>query len=341
MKRLALSILALGLASTLSAQPREAFLAMWWNVEALFNTIADSTTDLDFTPTGKYQWTPERLELKLRRTAQVIRDAAQARGFALPDIVGLCNVEQQALIDTLFQKYLKTNDFQTVFFTSSDPESRHIGVAFNRRKFLLNFASSYSIKLDTGRAFTRDIVLVKLDYRGRLLSVVLNHWEMPALFNPATEVARVQAARLLRNIVKSLHEGDPNADILILGDFGTVPSSKLLTQTLLTSGDSAAVRAAASDVLLNLSERTPNAGTVRIGTKWYAYDQAIVSAAMLDAKNFFVSLNALERFAAPYLFQPSRRSDPVGKLFSTFWNGRYIGGYSSHLPISVIVYFNR
>lgn len=71
----------------------------------------------------------------------------------------------------------------------------------------------------------------------------------------------------------------------------------------------------------------------------YAYDQAFVSASMLDEKSFYVFANSLERFSAPYLFQPSRRSDPVGQLFSTFYNERYIGGYSHHLPISVVVYF--
>lgn len=181
-------------------------------------------------------------------------------------------------------------------------------------------------------------MLVKLDYRGRLLSVVLNHWETPKLFNPVVEAARTQSARLLRSIIKSLRDGDPNAEILVLGDFGVSPSSKIITEALLSSSDSSFVHAS-SEALLNLSQLSPSSGTVRIGTKWYAFDQALVSSAMLDTKNFFVLTNSLECFAAPYLFQPSRRSDPTGKLFSTFWNGRYIGGYSNHLPISVTLYF--
>jgi len=333
-------VLFLLLSLPLSAQSQGSpFLVAWWNVEVLFDTKQDTTTDVDFTPSGKYQWTQERLNLKFKRLAQTIQDLARSRGFTLPDIMGFCNIEHQWLLDTLFQKHLRTNDFQTVFFPSSAAAGRHLGLVFNRRKFSLNFASTYPITLDTGKPSMPDIMLVKLDYRGRLLNIILNHWPEPKLFDPLAESSRSQAARLLRSIISSLREGEKEPDILILGDFNTASTNKAFSESIRASDDSSFVRFTAPELLLNLSLVSPSSGTVRMRAKWHAYDQALVSASMLDEKNFYVFANSLERFSAPYLFQPSRRSDPVGQLFSTFYNERYLGGYSNHLPISVVVYF--
>ncbi len=333
-------ILFLLLCTPLFAQsPSSPFLAAWWDVEALFDTKPDTTTDVDFTPSGKYQWTPKKLNLKFKRLAQTIQDLARSRGFALPDIMGFCNVEHQWLLDTLFQKYLRTNDFQTVFFTSQASASRNLGLVFNRRKFSLNFSNTYPIKLDTGKSSMPDIMLVKLDYRGRLLNIILNHWTEPKLFDPLAESSRLQAARLLRSIISSLREGEKEPDILVLGDFNTAATDKAFGESIRASDDSSFVRFTASEQLLNLSLVSPSSGTVRMRAKCHAYDQALVSSHMLDNKNFYVFANSLESFSAPYLFQPSRRSDAVGQLFSTFYNGRYLGGYSNHLPISVVVYF--
>jgi len=157
-------ILFLFLHTSLFAQsPSSSFLVAWWDVEALFDTKPDTTTDVDFTPSGKYQWTPEKLNLKFQRLAQTIQDLAHSRGFALPDIMGFCNIEHQWLLDTLFQKYLRTNDFQTVFFASPSSASRNLGLVFNRRKFSLNYSNTYPIALDTGKSSMPDIMLVKLD----------------------------------------------------------------------------------------------------------------------------------------------------------------------------------
>jgi hypothetical protein len=333
-------ILFLLLYTPLFAQsPSSSFLVAWWDVEALFDTKPDTTTDVDFTPSGKYQWTPEKLDLKFKRLAQTIQGLARSRGFALPDIMGFCNIEHQWLLDTLFQKYLRTNDFQTVFFASPSSASRNLGLVFNRRKFSLNFSSVYPIMLDTGKFSMPDIMLVKLDYRGRLLNIVLNHWLEPKPLNPLVESARLRAAQLLRSILASLREGEKDPNILVFGNFNTAASNRAFNESIRASDDSSYVRLNAPDFMLNLSLVSPNSGTVRMRAKWYAYDQALVSASMLDEKNFYVFANSLERFSAPYLFQPSRRSDPVGQLFSTFYNERYIGGYSHHLPISVVVYF--
>ncbi len=323
----------------LFAQQQSSFLVAWWNVEALYDTRQDSTTDADFTPSGKYQWTEEKLRLKFQRLAQTIRDLAQSRGFTLPDVMGFCNVEHQWLLDTLFQKYLKTNDFQTVYFESSDAKGRDIGVVFNRRKFSLTFAGNYAIMLDTVAVATRDIILVKLDYRGKLLNLIFNHWEEPKLFNSSVKAAREQAARLVRSIIASLQEGEKEPNIVVVGDFNITPNDPVFSDAIRASGDSSFVRSATSDFLLNLSLLSPNSGTARLRAKWYAFDQALVSAFMLDQKDFYVFTNALQAFSAPYLFQPSRRSDPTGQLFSTFFNERYIGGYSNRLPISVVVHF--
>ena len=72
---------------------------MFYNVENLFDTKDDPlTNDDEFTPQGDRRWTPRRLNKKLNDLAKVILSAS---GWDAPQLVALCEVENQYVLDRL------------------------------------------------------------------------------------------------------------------------------------------------------------------------------------------------------------------------------------------------
>ena len=79
----------------------------FWNVENLFDTVDDPKTegDEEFTPGEPKAWTKTRLELKLTNLARVIGDMNSGQG---PDVLGLCEIENRAVLELLVKHLDKT-----------------------------------------------------------------------------------------------------------------------------------------------------------------------------------------------------------------------------------------
>ena len=77
----------------------KSFLVVSYNVENLFDTIdSPLTEDDEFTPSGTKAWTHERYEKKLKDLSRVI---SSIPGKGLPALVGLCEIENRAVLEGL------------------------------------------------------------------------------------------------------------------------------------------------------------------------------------------------------------------------------------------------
>ena len=90
----------------------------FWNLENLFDTIDDTEkNDEQFLPGGDKEWTDERLDIKLNHLARVIRSMNNSKG---PDLLGVCEVEHQSMLDSLTTRYLDDMDYQIAYVESPD-----------------------------------------------------------------------------------------------------------------------------------------------------------------------------------------------------------------------------
>lgn len=78
------------------------------NVENLFDTHHDSLKrDEDFLPEGRYRWTPSRYWRKLNRLGQtIIACGTDTTRWELPDLVALCEVENDTVLHDLTRRSL-------------------------------------------------------------------------------------------------------------------------------------------------------------------------------------------------------------------------------------------
>ena len=112
-------------------QTNDTLFVAHWNVENLFDTIDDpKTEDEEFLPSGAKEWTDERLDKKMYNLSRVIRSMNDDNG---PDILGVSEVEHQALLDSMISKYLSDKSYKTAYLESPDGRGIDNGIIYNSK----------------------------------------------------------------------------------------------------------------------------------------------------------------------------------------------------------------
>jgi endonuclease/exonuclease/phosphatase family metal-dependent hydrolase len=289
-----------------------------YNVENLFDVHDDpATNDDDFTPQGKLQWTIDRYTTKLERLAEAIGWSADGP----PAIVGLVEVENRTVVDDLARTgVLKPVGYQVVHHESPDERGIDVALLVDPRYGKVLRHEPLSVPLDRDR--TRDVLYVEIALTGdERLHVFVNHW--PSRRDGARSVPkRMTAARVVREAVDEVLRADPDAQVLIMGDYNDTPLHRSVQEGLGAACDATAD--ASLFALMCMGQPSGN-GSYNYQGEWSYLDQMVVSRALLakvaEAKAYWD-----ERLQ----FRHPRNGRSPDK---TYAGDDYKGGYSDHLPI--------
>lgn len=308
-----------------------------WNVENLFDTVDDpKTNDEEFLPESQIEWTKERLDNKLYNLARVIRSMNNNKG---PDILGMCEVEHQSLIDSMLQKFLSDKNYSVAYLESPDERGIDNGLVFNKDKLsLLNVQGLY-VSL-TPNDQTRLILFVKLLLNKKdTLNVFVNHWPSRRGGQEQSEWARIAAAKTLRHTVDSLFSSNKKCNIIIVGDFNDEPNNISITENLKAAPflcDTVNKNNLPVDNktdLFNLAYKKYSEGD---GSFFYRdnfnmLDQIIISRNLLLDIDLKYECNSFEVYRPEFIVTHSGKFK--GTPFPTYGGKRYLGGYSDHFPV--------
>ena len=129
-------------------------------------TIA-SKQDEEFLPEGSYHWTRTRYWRKVDRVAQELAACGGGSdGYGLPDLMALCEVENDSvLVDLTRKSLLRTAGYDYVMTHS--PDRRGVDVALVYSPFAFSLLNSYAMRVPLIRGMrpTRDILYAS----GRLI----------------------------------------------------------------------------------------------------------------------------------------------------------------------------
>lgn len=211
-------------------------LIVFYNVENLFDTLDDSTTrDEDFTPDGKYGWTEERYQEKLANLAKALSAVDENK---LPVFIGLCEIENETnLKDLALTPPLKNCVYKFIHKNSPDRRGIDVAAMYDSSHFHIlhqEFIEVIYEGSEHGAFISRDILYAKFDVDKKdTIHIFLNHWPSRLGGQEKSEYKRVIAAQLLKIKVDSVKLTDPNARILIMGDFNDQPiNSSILTSLM-------------------------------------------------------------------------------------------------------------
>jgi len=295
------------------SQPQDSLRIMFWNVENFFDCRdgAQSAFDTDFSPRGERHWTKKRFAAKCDAVAKTVLAAADRYG-ALPDVVGLAEVENARVLRCLLEDTaLRKTDYAYVHKDSPDPRGIDVALLWRKSRLKLLAEGSYRVP---GLA-TRDILGSCFEtVEGDSVAVFVCH--LPSKYGGASsEGRRALAVDRLLNVSDSLcAEGWTR--LVVVGDFNDVPScatfAPLETNFICMSG-----------------EMDP--GTIRFSGVWQTIDQA------------WVSRNAGIRGRAAVCDFPFLRTQDKAyggyKPLRTYSGPAYLGGVSDHYPIILILEF--
>ncbi len=303
----------------------------FWNVENLFDLEDDpKTDDNDYLPDGPYKWTKERYQLKLDHLAQVLEKLGDEDG---PEILGLCEVENKTVLEDLAShEKLKPRGYQMVHFDSPYHRGVDCALLYKPDYFTVIDAKSVTQTIPDNPGYTtRDILVVTGKLLDDTVTFLVNHW--PSRRGGSRSVKyRWMAAELAKSIIDSIRTDDPDAKIIVMGDFNDDPTDKSITKGL-----NATSRVEEPSQLYNPMHALFQAGggSLAYGDAWNLFDQILVTQAVQKNPNnqFFYRENSAGIFRAEYLFQQEGRFK--GYPFRTYVGPNYHGGYSDHLPVYI------
>ena len=303
-------ILFLWLLATLSGQ---SLRVGFWNVENLFDLEDDPTTrDEEFALGGKKNVTQDIYDLKLKNCAAVLADLNA-------DVLGLCEVENYFVLDELNRAY-DGRDYKIIHYDSPDRRGIDNALLYDPEVFNVIETKPILNTLPEGGP-TRDILYVQGEYKGHTLHIYVNHWPSNYGGKKKAIPKRRATARLLVNEVAEKLSNEPDAEILLIGDFNEEPTDDN-------------VRALKSVNMTSMME--PLMGQPQVGTYVYRgkdnfLDQIIISTGLQDEQGLTAGQVAI-------LDKPKYRQQE-GKYAHypfRFWAGnKLLGGYSDHLAVYV------
>ena len=313
----------------------------FWNVENLFD-IEDSPRReerLARVLAGELRgWDQPLLDRKIAQLARII---TQMNGGAGPDILGVCEVENEHVLGLLADALAGPLNRRYVVSHADAGDGRGIDVAFLLDEEKFEPAERFS-HIILRRNATRDIFQVNVRIRasGRDLILVGNHWPSRSGGELESEPYPMLAGETLAYWhQRILEEKERDAAIVAMGDFNDEPSNRSLTDYALgTRQRQKVLNARTAPRFYNLMWPLlgQRRGSLFFDNTANLLDQFLVSRGMLprDAP-LTVDEDGVRIEAFPEMVSGGAFPQPI--RFGRPTSGLNENGFSDHFPIAVAV----
>lgn len=310
----------------------------FYNLENLFDTINDEELFLseEFTPESEKKWNTSRYNEKLANMAYVISKIAMydtPEGVAL---LGVCEVENRGVLeDLVLEETIKDRNYQIVHYDSPDTRGIDVGLLYNPEFFEVTNSKSYKLKMDNDPDFlSRDQLVVTGLLDGAEISVIVNHWPSRRGGEEKSRPKRNAAGDLTRSIVDSLLTINKNAKILVMGDMNDDPINESVLKHLKAKGNQNELKE--GELFNPMCQLYKDGfGTLAYRDSWNLFDMVIVS------QGFLGECKSNYKFQKAVVFNKNFLKQKEGKYGGypnrTFGGKKYLGGYSDHFPVYVVL----
>ena len=306
--------------------PKTVYNIGFYNVENLFDTKDDPATEDEwFLPTSETEWDNEKYNTKLNKLAKVI-DAMNANPGG-PDLIGLCEVENEAVVwDLAQQADLLPNVYEVVHFESPDTRGIDVAAMYDPDKFELIDKQSIEVYMpEDPNIKTRDILYCQFEAMatGEIVHFYVNHWSSRRKGKEATSFKRENCAAALLDDITTYIADWETANIIIVGDMNDYPMDISMTEVL--GADKPDSDAAFWNIQYNNHKN--GLGTYNHQGEWGCLDNVIVTPVVYD--------KLIDKDAKILKEEWMLYTNGDGEAYpdKTYGGPNYYGGYSDHLPV--------
>jgi len=305
----------------------------FYNLENLFDTIQDlEINDEDFLPDGKLHYNSFIYNDKLKHLSNVI---SQISTDITPDglaLLGVAEVENKSvLIDLVKQEKLKSRNYKIVHYDSPDERGIDVALLYNPKYFKVLESDHLYVQLpdrDGETNYTRDVLYVKGLLLGEEIHIFVNHWPSRRGGEAKSSPLRELAAAVAKKKTDEILSKNKDAKIILMGDLNDDPVNNSIKKVVGAKGNIDAVK---QGEFYNpwMKMYKNGIGTLAYRDAWNLFDQIVVSSGVLNNDKGFHFYKA-KIFKKPFMF--TKEGKYKGYPKRTFSFGKYVGGYSDHLP---------
>ncbi|MDP5082421.1 MAG: endonuclease [Winogradskyella sp.] len=300
----------------------------FYNIENLFDIENDPlTNDDDFLPTSTKRWTPKRYKNKLLKLGAVISKIGEENSKNSPIIIGLAEVENKKVLSDLVQSQnLIKEGYSFVHYDSLDERGIDVALLYKRDVFSIEHSETFSVYLETElgeRDYTRDILLVKGYLNNESLHILVNHWSSRREGEKESEFKRLACSKKVITIINTIKQTEPDAKIIVMGDFNDNPNDASITLMEEESG--------LHNPFKTVWSR--DKGSLNHDFQWNLFDQILFSTNFFDPNQSLLAFHNANVFNNKTLTQYHGKYK--GQPFRTYVGTRYKGGYSDHFPVFI------
>ncbi|MFZ2912581.1 MAG: endonuclease/exonuclease/phosphatase family protein [Rectinemataceae bacterium] len=321
-----------------SGRGDDSLLVISYNAHNLFDDIDTGREYPEFDmDSGKWS------SAAYRRRLDALHEAVSSlvpEGGAGPDILCLEEIESGKVLEDLAEGPFRKSGYRSVAWGGPDESPIRCGI-LSRLPLLWTRCHSVTDTWGFGRG--RDLLEAAFDRgAGDPLIVFVCHWKSRKEGPEKTEEARRQAGALLSGRISEILDSNPEALIVVCGDFNESPDeferrggmypTAFMPESEFGRGPEGALYLTGVQKNAGIPEGVPLLYSPWFGAEGYSYrfdgemerlDGFLLSPGLCDGKGLdFAGFSVAD---AVFLFDPE--GNPMG------WNG--VSGYSDHLPIAL------
>ncbi|WP_350289403.1 endonuclease [uncultured Croceitalea sp.] len=312
------------------SQNKDQYTVAFYNLENFFDTVNNKgTLDDDFTPDGFKRWDDRKFGIKAKKMAKAIVKIGTDDSNKPPILIGIAEVENSDVIATLLKTgELKDIAYDYVHFDSPDERGIDTALIYQKDYFEIIDAETIPLLISNGngdRDFTRDILYVHGKLNKEEVHVFVNHWPSRRDGEDETSYKRIEAAKTILGKLEELSIHKDISNCIIMGDFNDDPNSESI-KTLMESGR-----------FINPMQQmlSPHTGSANYRGEWSLFDQILISHSFLNYEKGTHSFKKAEIYAPNFLKE--WKGKYKGNPFRTFAGKKYLGGYSDHFPVYIVL----
>ena len=311
----------------------------FYNLENLYDTINDETINDEASPIMELKANKSKVYWqKLNNMASVIAQIGEEKANTGPSIIGVSEIENLRVLEDLVKsEHLSKMDYGIIHYDSPDKRGIDVALLYQKRYFkpVYHEAFNPNIYRDGYKVYTRDQLLVSGYLDDELIHVIINHWPSRSGGEAKSRPSREKAAYQNTKIIEQVRDRDPNAKILIMGDFNDDPTNSSLKNVLKTEGKKEDV---SENDIFNPYEEMHKKGYNTLGYRdnINLFDMILISEPLLHkGENNFATYKMFKAMIFNKRFLTGRTGQYKGYPFRSFGNGGFTSGYSDHYPVYV------
>lgn len=306
-------------------------IVLFYNTENFFPPDKPQNHKTDPTSSGLQGWDERKYIHKLNRIARVFQLVEEEEGV-LPMIIGLAEIQSDKVLQDLINLPPFFNKYKFVHYESLDERGVDVALLYDPEKIEILHSEpiSYLFEIENGNDnyidTTRDILYCKVKYLEEIINVFVGHFPSKR----EKDVNKPKRDYILKDIKKKLLKTikEEKEAVLVLADFNENPNEENIVELTLDDDRTPILYNEFVELFQNKKYSTYHIN------EGLLFDQILFSPHFLDE-------NQKLQFADARVFNSDSLrydQDPTNKKpYRTYAGRRYLGGYSDHFPVYIIL----